>query len=464
MTGDIQTTSAAAPDSSDRRKRGRKRPSARSERNLRYLARSIVLEEMGPPKALRQVVWAIVLTILVFIAWAAITPLAETARAPGRVVPLGNVMTVQHLEGGIVSEILVDDGTVVQKGSIMVRLDTTTARAELEEKRSRIASLSLEAERLRAFADGRDPDFSKIEPQFASLAKDQMSIHKLQSESLKQERAVLQHQIDQRQSELSVLAQQEKALTEQVKISTELADMRERLMKRGHVSRVVYLRTKQELAATQGELQRVQGEYGKAQQAIAEAKGKLLELDAKRNNEAATLMGQVTGELEQLRIAVARLEDRLKRTDIRAPVNGVVTGLQVHTVGGVIPPGGVIGEIVPVDDEMVIEARVSPSDIGHVEAGQKAKVIVTAYDFSRFGSIGGTVEKISANTFLDDDGAVFYKAIVRLSQNYVGTRPGRNPVVPGMITEVAINTGDRTFLSYLIKPVILATERAFSER
>jgi len=464
MSGAGNTTPIVAPEAPDRRQSNRKRPSARSERNLRYLARSIVLEEMGPPKALRQVVWAIVLTILVFIVWAAITPLAETARAPGHVVPLGSVMTVQHLEGGIVSEILVADGTVVQKGSILVRLDTTTAKADLEEKRARIASLSLEAERLRAFADGREPDFSKVDPQFANLARDQMSIHKLQSESLKQERAVLQHQIDQRQSELSVLAQQEKTLTEQVKISAELADMRERLMKKGHVSRVVYLRTKQELAASQGELQRVQGEHGKAQQAIDEAKGKLLELDAKRNNEAATLMGQVTGELEQLRIAVAQLEDRLKRTDIRAPVHGVVTGLQVHTVGGIVPPGGVIAEIVPVDDELVIEARISPSDIGHVEAGQKAKVIVTAYDFSRFGSIDGAVDKISPNTFLDDDGAVYYKAIVRLSQNFVGNKPGRNPVVPGMITEVAINTGDRTFLSYLIKPVLLATERAFTER
>lgn len=464
MTGDEPKNPIAKTGTPDRRGSRRKTPSARSERNLRYLARSIVLEEMGPPRILRHAVWGVVATICVAILWAAITPLAETARAPGHVVPLGSVMTVQHLEGGIVSEILVDDGSVVKKGSVMARLDPTTAKAELEEKQSRIASLSLEAERLRAFADGREPDFSNVDPQFASLARDQQSINKLQRESRTQEQAVLQHQIDQRQSELSVLKQQEKTLTEQVKISGELADMRESLMKKGHVSRVVYLRTKQELSAAQGELQRVQGEYVKGLQAIAEAKGKLLELDAKRNNEAATLMGDVMSELQQLRIAVARLEDRLKRTDIVAPVHGVVTGLKIHTVGGVIPPGGVIGEIVPVDDELVIEARVSPTDIGHVEAGQKATVIVTAYDFSRFGSVDGVVDKISANTFLDDNGAVFYKAIIRLSQNFVGDEAGRNPVVPGMITEVAINTGSRTFLSYLIKPVILATERAFSER
>jgi len=460
MTGPDTNT----PDAPERRERKRRKPSARSERNLRYLARSIVLEEMGPPRALRHAIWGVVLTIVCFIVWAAVTPLAETARAPGHVVPLGSVMTIQHLEGGIVSEILIDDGSVVDKGTVMVRLDPTTAKAELEEKQTRIAALTLEAERLRAFADGRKPDFSKIDPQFAGLAADQLSIHKLQSESRKQERAVLQSQIEQRQSELSVLEEQEKGLQEQVSISGELADMREKLMKKGHVSRVVYLRTKQELAAAQGELRRVQGEIGKGKQAITEARGKLLELDAKLNNEAATLMGQVTSELEQLRIAVARLEDRLKRTDIQAPVHGVVTGLKIHTVGGVLPPGGVIAELVPVEDELVIEARVSPTDIGHIEPGQKAKVIVTAYDFSRFGSIDGTVDKISATTYLDDKGAVFYKAVIRLAQNFVGSRPGLNPVVPGMITEVAINTGERTFLSYLVKPVLLATERAFSER
>jgi HlyD family secretion protein/adhesin transport system membrane fusion protein len=235
-------------------------------------------------------------------------------------------------------------------------------------------------------------------------------------------------------------------------------------MKQGHVSRVVYLRTKQELSGAQGDLGRVRGEIAKGQQALAEAKGKLLELDAKRNNEAATLMGQVSSELEQLQIAVARLDDRLKRTGVLAPARGVVTGMKVHSVGSVIAPGGLIAEVVPVDDELVVEARVSPSDIGHIEAGQEATVIVTAYDFARFGSVDGVVDKLSATTFLDDKGTVFYKAVIRLKQTYVGPHQGRNPVVPGMITEVAINTGERTFLSYMIRPVLLAAERAFTER
>ncbi|MEM9684903.1 MAG: HlyD family type I secretion periplasmic adaptor subunit [Pseudomonadota bacterium] len=464
MTAPDSNTPAITAGTTDKRKRRQRRKSARSSRNLRFLARSIVLEEMGPPRALRQAMWAVVATVACFIMWAAVTPLAETTRAPGHVVPLGSVLTVQHLEGGIVSEILVEDGSIVEKGAVLVKLDPTAAKAELQEKRTRIAALRLETERLRAFADGRTPDFGETDPQFATLAADQQTIHKLQSESREQERVVLQHQIDQRRSELATLEQQRKALSEQVSISNELADMRQNLMKKGHVSRVVYLRTKQELAAALGEKQRVSGEIAKAKQAIAEAQGKLLELDAKRNNEAATLMGQVSAELAQLRITVSRLEDRLKRTDITAPVNGIVTGMKVHTVGGVIPPGGVIGELVPLEDELVIEARISPTDIGHLATGQHAQVVVTAYDFARFGSVQGTVDKISATTFLDEKGTVFYKAVIRMAQNFVGDAPGRNPIVPGMITEVAINTGERTLLSYLVRPVLLATDRAFSER
>lgn len=462
MTGVDDST--PAPDGTDRRERRRRTRSPRSERDLRYLSRSIVLEEMGPPRALRHAIWAFVLALTAFVLWAAVTPLAETARAPGHVVPAGSVLPVQHLEGGIVSEILVDDGSLVEKGQVMVKLDPTTARAELEEKRARITALTLEAERLRAYADDREPNFGKVDPQFATLAQDQKTINKLQRESRTQERAVLNNQIDQRQSELKVLHQQEKALTEQLAISKELTDMREQLMKKGHVSRVVYLRTKQELAGVQGDLGRVQGEIVKGQQALAESRNKLLELDAKRNDEAATQMGQVSSELEQLRIAVAQLEDRLKRTSIIAPARGVVTGLTVHSVGTVIAPGGVIAEVVPVEDDLVVEARLSPTDIGHVEAGQAAKVIITAYDFAQFGSVDGTVDKISATTFLDDNGNVFYKAVVKLTRNFVGHRPDQNPVVPGMITEVAINTGERTFLSYMIRPVVLAAERAFTER
>ena len=402
--------------------------------------------------------------VFCFIGWAAITPLTETARAPGFVVPDGSVLAVQHLEGGIVSEILVKDGAIVDPDAVMIRMDRTAALAELEEKEARIAALSIEAERHRAFADGRDPDFTGVDPKFSHLVADNLTIQKLQKKSRELERAGLQHQVDQRRSELAVLKEQKATLKEQIDIAQELTEMRGKLLKSGNISRVVYLRTKQELSIAKGDLRKVLGNIGKANQALAEAKGKLAESDAKSSNDAATAMAQITGELEQLRRSIERLQDRVNRTEIRAPVRGIVKGLQVKSVGAILPPGGVIAEVVPVDEELVIEARISPTDIGHIEIGQKADIVITTYDFARFGSIDGTVDKISASTFLDDDGGVYYKAIIKLARNFVGGTPGRNPIVPGMIAEVAINTGERTLLEYLLRPVYVALDRAFGER
>ncbi len=443
---------------------GSKRPRRRARTNMRFLARSIVLEETGPPRGMRTTLYLALAGVFCFIGWATITPLTETARAPGHVIPVGKVLGIQHFEGGIVSEILVNDGTVVDKGDVIVRLHQTHAAAELEENRARVAALSLQLERHRAFAEGRDPDFSDFDPKYKNLIEDNLAIHKLDTESRILERDVIMHQIDQRRSELAVLQDQRKSLLEQIAISKELTEMRGQLMQSGHISRVVYLRTKQELSVAQGELREVLGNTAKANQAIDEAEGKLAEADAKRTNEAAAAMAQIIAELEQLRQTSQRLEDRMERTDVRAPVRGVVKGLQVHSIGAVVSPGGVISEIVPIDDELVVESRISPMDIGHIKVGQEANIVMTTYDFARFGSVKGKVKDISATTFLAEDGTVYYKAIVKLDQSFVGDNPSRYPILPGMITEAAINTGEKTLMNYLLRPVYVAMDRAFGER
>ncbi len=455
-------TPAAAPR--ENRRAGSSRRRGRTRSNMRFLARSIVLEETGPPRGLRTSLYIALAGVFCFIGWATITPLTETARAPGHVIPVGTVLGIQHFEGGIVSQVLVKDGTVVEKGDVIVRLHQTPAAAELEENRSRIAALSLQLERHRAFAEGRDPDYSNVAAKYKSLVEDNLAIHALDTESRVLERDVIMHQIDQRRSELAVLQEQKRSIEEQIAISKELTDMRGKLMKSGHISRVVYLRTKQELAVAQGELREILGNAAKANQAIAEAEGKLAEADAKRTNEAAAAMAQIIAELEQLRQTAQRLEDRMARTDVRAPVRGIVKGLQVHSVGAVVSPGGVISEIVPIDEELVVESRISPMDIGHIKVGQEAKVTMTTYDFARFGSIKGTVKDISATTFLAEDGTVYYKAIVKLDKKFVGDDPNRNPILPGMITEAAINTGQKTLMNYMLRPVYVALNRAFGER
>ena len=161
---------------------------------------------------------------------------------------------------------------------------------------------------------------------------------------------------------------------------------------------------------------------------------------------------------------IARLRDRVNRHNIKSPVRGVVKGLAVNTIGGVVPSGGVIAEIVPLEEDLIVEARLSPADIGHLDIGQLAAIKVQTFDFARFGSIQGTLENISATTFKDQDGSVYYKGIIKLNQSHVGSDPNSNLILPGMTVDVDVTTGDRTLLRYLLRPVYESLDRAFGER
>ena len=434
------------------------------ERQMRHLSQPAILEEVGPPRILRWMLVLVSLTIFGFIGWSSVTELQETTKASGEVVPNGAVMSVQHLEGGIIKKIFVKDGDVVEAGQPLVRLDATAALAQLDEMRARAASLQIRHERLIAFAQGREPDYSGISPRYADLVSGERAALHQQNKALVEETNVLQAQARQRDSELEVLYRQLDKLTERVHILETQKNMRERLARKGLVSKLVYLKTLDQYQTARGEKEEVKGKIASAESAIEEAVNKVQQLGSQRRNDALDEAGRVAGDLASARETVRRLQDRVSRLDIVAPVHGIVKGLTANTIGGVITPGAVITEIVPIDEALVIEARVSPVDIGHISIGQSAKVKVSTYDFARFGAIEGTVRKISATTFKDRENEVYYKAEIALAKNYVGDTPGRNLVLPGMVTEIDINTGHRTVLRYLLRPVFQALDVALSER
>ncbi len=436
----------------------------RNPKYTRYLGQPIALEEVGPPGVLRTVLLLLAVLVFGFVGWAAVTRLTESTRAIGFVAPTGSVRTVQHLEGGIVSEILVRDGVLVEPGVVLVRLDSTAARADLREKQVRLAALAVQAERLRAFAAGRRPNYDAIDPQYRALVADQMVILELQEEARREQRRVLEFQIKQRRAELSILKSDYKTLSNRIKIVSEMLSMRQTLLRKGLVSRFLYLSTKQEYNSAVGDRRKNRADTARAKQSIAEAEGRLAQSNAELRNEAVAQMGLVSAELAQLRQTVTRLHDRVRRLEITSPVRGVVKGLTVNTVGGVIPTGGVIAEIVPVDKDLIVEAQFSPSDVGHLEIGQTASVKVQTFDFARYGAVEGVLEQLSATTFKENDGTIYYKGIIRLSQSYVGDNPIENMILPGMTVDVDVNTGERTLLRYLLRPVYESMDRALTER
>ena len=240
--------------------------------------------------------------------------------------------------------------------------------------------------------------------------------------------------------------------------------MRKNLLDKGLVSRVTYLETERALSQARGDLTGLQGKIAEAQAALGEARNSLLELDAKLRNEASEEMGRVTAELAQVRENLARLEDRVARLEIAAPVRGIVKGLRIKTIGGVVRPGEILMELVPLGDALVAEVRINPSDIGHVAVGQPAKVKVSTYDTARFGGIEGTLKHVSASTFQEERGEAFYKGVIELGQDHVGNEPKAYPILPGMVVDADIVTGNRSLFRYFLKPVFRGLDSAFHER
>ncbi len=430
----------------------------------RFLAQSIMLEEVGPSRFNHASLIVIAGLVAGFIAWAAITKVDEVSVTSGEVMPSGMVQTIQHHEGGVIEKIFVGPGDIVEQGQTLVTLRPNDLKADRDQLEARRVALELQAERLRAYAEGREPNYGTVDNRYAMLVNDQKSIMDLQRQSRESQVMVLDTQIAQREAELAVLSGQEKSIREQIALLSEQLKMRETLLEKGLVSRVLYLETQRELSRNTGLLNEVIGKARTSREAIAEAKGRTLELDSKLKSESVQQMGLVTKELAELREAIARIDDRKERLEIKSPVRGVVQSLEVNTIGGVIAAGGPVVHIVPLDETLVVETRIPPRDVGFISVGQEAKVKFSSYDFTKFGALNGKVSRISATTFTDDKGNSFYRARIDLDRNYVGETPGHNLILPGMTVVADIKTNRKTLIEYLIRPIYTAITQAFRER
>ncbi len=429
---------------------------------IRYLTLAIHLEEGGAPWLMRAAVWLAAAMIAFAIGWAAVTTVPQVAQGYGEIVPAGSVQSVQHLEGGIVARIHVREGDIVEVGQKLAEIDPTAALAERDQIAAREAGLRLQAERLRAFAEGRAASLDDAGE--AGLSADQAAILRTQERARASQRAVLERQLAGRRADLEALLGQQATLQRQIRITSEALDMRQRLTDQGLNSRITLLDVQREMNRVQGELTTVLVNIGRAREAIGEAEQRLVELDTRLAADAMRELGAVTSELRQVEEARVRLDDRVARTQIAAPVRGVVKELRVRSEGGVIPPGGMLLDIVPIGRELIVEARLQPSDIGQVRVGQPVSVKVSSYDYARFGSVPGRLTHLSASTLVDGQGRPYYKAIVTLDKDHVGDDPRRNPVLPGMTVLADIKTDERTVLRYLLNPVYRALDSAFHEK
>lgn len=415
------------------------------------------------PQGARRVVWISVGTIVVLLIWANFAVLDEVTRGEGKVIPSRQVQVLQSMDGGLVSEILVKEGQTVRTGDLLLKVDPTRMVSSLRENRSQYLSLLAKGARLRALAEGSrfvpPPEVTKEAP---DSAEQERALYESRRAELDATIGVARQQLSQRNQELvSVKARREQA-SQSFSLTARELEMTRPLAKSGAISDVELLRLERDVARYRGERDSANSDIPRLESSIAEATRKLQEVELTFRNNARSELSETNAKLNALSEGSTALEDRVKQTDIRSPVNGTVKQLKINTVGGVVQPGKDVIEIVPSDDALVLEARVLPRDIAFLRPGQKALVKFTAYDFATYGGLEATLENISADTVVDEKGNAFFLVRVRTLSTSIGAQ--KFPIIPGMVAEVDILTGKKSVLSYLLKPILRAKAKAMTER
>ncbi len=436
----------------------------RADRQRKLLTEPILFEEESLPRFVRVALVAAATLVIAFVIWASIIHIDEIAGSTGQVVPSGSVKIVQHLEGGTVAEILVTEGQLVQEGQILVRMDPAAAKSELDQMTARQTALLLRAERLRAIVDRRKPDFSALQPQYPDQVADAERTWASQVDAQKTALDIVTTQAAQRRKEVDQVDRALGVAQQQLDLTRQQLTIRKQGAAAGIVSRQIYLETKRAEVTAEGEVLRLQEQLRVARDALAEVETRQHNLALTQQQDALTELGAVTAELEQVKNALAKLQDRVDRLDIRAPVTGLVQDLKVRTPGEVLPAGGIVLRVVPVNDVLEAEVKISPADIGHVEPGQPVKIKISSYDYTRYGALAGTLKSVSPTTFADERGQPYYKGMITFSRSYIGPVKGANPVLPGMSVEADIVTGHRRLIEYLLKPVYVSVTNSFHER
>lgn len=422
------------------------------------------LEDGRVPGISSWLLYTATIFIIASVVWASVTEIRELAVASGQLEPAGSVQIVQHLEGGIVSELLVQEGEIVDPGAPLVRLQPTAANSDLAQLRIRSAGLELSIERYAAALEGRLPEFGALASEYAGLAQGQQQAFEAEREQQSQSKDALLTRIEQKLAEVQALQSESESLSRQLAIDLEQLNIRKDLRKQGFASKATVLEAKRSYERTNSDLISVRGRMQSSQEALNEARIKLLEADAEFNNRMTEERTKASAELAELTEQIAKQEDRVTRLLVRAPAGGIVQELVPKAIGQVMQPGELIARIVPMDRALVAEVRIAPNDIGHVSIGDPASVKITTFDPARFGAIEGLVKKISASTFQTEEGDPYYKAIIELDKNFVQSSGQRHMILPGMIVNAEIVTGSKSLTRYLLKPVYRSFDIAFTER
>lgn len=420
------------------------------------------------PVAASLLLLAVVTFFVIAVTWAAHAPLDEVVRGSGKVIPSSEIKRIQNFEGGIVKKILVHEGEEVSKGQLLILLDQVQMESRFREQQSGYLDLILTIARLEAELDDRDEiDFpEEVVSQKPHLIENQRQLLRSRKESRLSALSVLEREREQRSQELKELKSRLDYQQRTYTLLKKEVEMNRDMVAKGAASDMDLLRSQRELTDLSGQIADTRIAIPKVMAAIEGANHRIDEEKGKQRSDILNELNSVRTEMEGLKEKLPALEDQMDRTSVRSPVDGTVKRVFVTTIGEAVGPGREMLEIVPREDNLLIEAKVQPQDIAFLYPGQPADVKITAYDYSIYGGMPGVVEHISADAITDEQQKMSYYLIkVRTDKASLKSREGKElPIIPGMVAEVDVLTGKKTVLEYLLKPIIKTTRGALRER
>ncbi|HAD08911.1 MAG TPA: HlyD family type I secretion periplasmic adaptor subunit [Porticoccaceae bacterium] len=435
--------------------------------DLKYMSYSSEAMLQKVPAIQRLLLWTIMLCVVVALVWAYFAEVDEFTRGQGRIVPSGDVQVVQNLEGGILTELLVAEGDIVQKDQPLLLIDDTIFSSTLRERSLQIEQLQAQVSRLRAEADGTDFDeeWGRLGKELTDpIAENERQLYLSRQSEFRSRVTALNQKVEQKKQELSSARLHKRSLASSYELLKRELDITRPLVEAGAVSHVELLRLERQVNDLKGGLGRADFSIPQLQAEYQEAKTNSETYAQNYANEARREMNEANAELERLLEGNDTYSDRVDRTTVRSPVRGTIKQIKVKTRGGVIKPGMDLVEIVPIDDSLLVDARVLPSDIAFIHPDQKAMVKFTAYDFAIHGGLSARVTQISPDTIVDDEGVSYYQIRLKTDNSELGRGEEALPIITGMTVEVDILTGKKTILDYLLKPILKTKQLAFRER
>jgi adhesin transport system membrane fusion protein len=442
--------------------------------SISHLLMSERLEESGSPKIIIASMLSIVFVIFVLILWAGFTDIDEVAIGNGEIVPIGQIMPIQHIEGGIVYKVYVADGDTVKKGDKLFELNPEPNTSDLNRLKKRQNSLEISIFRLQSQISGKnisDADILNIitykditEP--ALLKLEISNAEQYQDQEIQQQeynRVQLASRLEQEKMNLKNTDGQIYHLEERKKVIEDQLKMYNQLTTEQAISKVDLLNVQERLQQIIGELLTATKERTNVESTVLDLSNKLTTLEFDKKNASLKELNDDTAQLLEVREQISRAQVAVDQLVVRSEIDGVVKGFALHP-GDVITAGNVLFDMVPISDQLVAEIKISTTDVGQIAINDPVQVKVGTYDFSTYGALSGVLTSISASTFLDPDKKPYYKCLVSLERNYLGNDPTKNLVFPGMTVTAEIKTGRKSLLKYMLKPINRTFNNAFHER